>query len=108
MTKDWLHLPSLDRTIDLNVVSDIHWNKQGQHDKRFRTVIFLGTNLSVDRDYVNVYNEMSIFTEADRRRLYGKFPGIPIALLFDEVLNEAPPGEDATDKDTKDEDSISF
>ena len=102
MTKDWLHIPSLGRTIDFNLVSDIDWNKQFEHDKRFRTVLFLGTSLSVDRDYGSVYNEISIFEEEDRKKVYAKFPGIAIELLFDEELDKAPSTEGATEEDDTD------
>lgn len=88
MVKDWFHIPSLDTTINLNVVSEICWNKRSDFDKAFRTVIYLGTSLTVDQNYGTCYNEMSIFAEADRKALHAKFPGIPILLLFAEVIPE--------------------
>ncbi len=113
MTKDWLHLPSLGRTIDFNVISDIDWNDRLEYNKRFRTLVYLGTSIGVGEEFGIERPHLSIFDEEDRKKVYAKFPGIPIDLLFDEApSSEAPSSEDATNKkdatDKKDTDSIPF
>ena len=85
MNKDWLHFPSLGRTIDFNVVSDIDWNYQVDYDKRFRTLAYLGTGIAAVDEYISERPHLSIFDKEDRKKLYAKFPGIPIDLLFDEA-----------------------
>jgi hypothetical protein len=91
MNKDWLHLPSLGRTIDFNVVSDIQWNEKSVYDKRFRTLVYLGTSIAIGEESGIERPHLSIFDDEDRKKLYAKFPGIPIDLLF----NEAPLSSEA-------------
>lgn len=89
--KDWLHLPSLGRTIDFSLVSDIVWNYQDRRDKtigRFRTLVLLGTDLVDTPDVGITQNELFIWDKEDREKVYAKFPGIPIELLFDRVPAE--------------------
>ncbi len=88
MHRDWLHLPSVDRTIDLNVVSEILWNREDKYNKRVITVVYLGTSL-VSVEGKIVCNELPIYDQEDRETLYAKFPAIPIDLLvYDDLVNE--------------------
>lgn len=84
MDKDWFTLPSLDRTIDMNLVSNIQWNKRYNSGKQFCSVIYLGTSIAVNDEIGVVRNELSIFAKEDREKLLAKFPSIPITLRFDE------------------------
>ena len=88
MRKDWLHILSLGKTIDLNSVSEIQWNLQKKYDKRFRTVLYLSTGIGVSEEYTPEYNTVAIFAKEDRQALHAKFLSIPIPLSFDEVLPE--------------------
>jgi hypothetical protein len=110
MTKDWLHFPSLGRTIDFNVVSDICWNEQSIYDKRFRTLVYLGTSIGIGEEYGIERPHLSILEKEDRKKLYSKFLGIPIELLFDEPLlpSEALFNKDATGEEVSDTDPIPF
>ena len=88
MVKDWFHIPSLGRTIDFNVISDIDWNDKCHYDKLFRTLVYLGTSIAVGEEYGSERPHLSILDEEDRKALHAKFPGIPILLLFAEVIPE--------------------
>lgn len=88
MNKDWFHVQSLGRSIDLNVVSEIQWNEKDVHDKRFRTIVYLGTSIGVAEEYGIERPCLWIFAENDRKKLYAKFPGNPIDLLFDKLSIE--------------------
>lgn len=88
MNKDWLHIPSLGKSIDLDFVSEIQWNSQGKYDKRFRTVLYLSTSIGVSEEYTPEYNTVAIFAKEDQQALHAKFLGILIPLSFDEMLPE--------------------
>lgn len=110
MSKDWLHLPSLGRTIDMNLVSDICWNEQSIYDKRFRTLVYLGTSIGVGEEYGIERPHLSIFDDEDRKKLYAKFPGIPIDLLFNEapLSSEALSNKVVTGEEVPDTDPVLF
>ena len=102
MNKDWLHISSLGRTINFNLVSDIDWNDKCHYDKLFRTLVYLGTSIAVGEEYGSERPHLSILDEEDRKKVHAKFPGISIDLLFDEAPIEekvAPTSSSTSDSD---------
>jgi hypothetical protein len=94
----------------MNLVSDICWNEQSIYDKRFRTLVYLGTSIGVGEEYGIERPHLSIFDDEDRKKLYAKFPGIPIDLLFNEapLSSEALSNKVVTGEEVPDTDPVLF
>jgi hypothetical protein len=84
MDKKWFHIPSLGRSIDLNLASDIIWNNKfiGSKNEELFTSVFLGTSVAASDGYGVCHNEIAIKSDKDRQELYACFPGIPIKLCL--------------------------
>ena len=72
--KNWFHIQELQKTIDLDLVSEIHWNEEDIYNEnatKLLTMVFLGTDGVYDKDMGRIqYTELSLSDDRDRKALY--------------------------------------
>ena len=90
MGRIWFHIPSMDRTIDLQFVSEIVWNTKRKKDEDFVfvTIVVLGTSMVKDKNIGILYNEISLCEDADRQVLRNFFPDIPVTFHLNSACED--------------------
>ena len=72
--KNWFHIRGFRKTIDLDCVSEIHWNTKGKNcDGTTTTVttVYMGTAVAYDSDANHLqYNKIEVSRDDDRKALY--------------------------------------
>ena len=87
--KNWFHIQELQKTIDLDCVSEIYWNVENRRGQKkvIMTQFYLGTDGVYDKNMDRIeYTETSLSDDRDRKALFS-------AVFASEIANADVPFE---------------